>query len=239
MAVLSFPASYKTSSAEMASLLTKAKIDKKGWNEVIRSFDAVHVWQEWFAARYGDLIELRHRSNPDDPPDIELIFARGRMGLEHTALQPYPLGYAEAIASEVNPRRGRSLPSLSREWTRQELEKLALGIGDAPWADVGDEHRAAVKSLFSSLQRKAKEPASQVICITDEATFGDANTEWLASELDHLLNTDVFAQFGNRTVILLHRNNDLQFFSALVRRGEPLQAKRNGKPTLPRSPFSF
>jgi hypothetical protein len=238
MAVLSFAASYQTPLPEMAKLLTG--LDDKGWNEVIRTLDAIQVWREWFAARYGELKVLRHRSNPDDPPDLDLIFENGQIGLEHTALMPYPLGHAKAIAKEVNPAGGRSLPSLSRQWTRKELEDLALGMpGSAPWANVDDEHNAAFAALISTLRRKLHEPASQVVCVTDEATFGSADTEWLASGLYDILSTNEFQHFGDRTVVLLNRTNHIQFFSALVRRGEPLQAKRDGKPVVPRAQLRY
>ena len=215
-------------------------LDGKGWNEVIRALDAIQVWRDWFEMRYGELKELRHRSNPDDPPDLDVVFENGQIGLEHTALMPHPLGHAEAIAKKVNPRGGRSLPALSRQWTRKELEDLALGMpGYAPWANVFDEHQVAFGSLVATLQRKLKGPASNVICVTDEATFGSADTEWLASGLYEIANTSEFAELGDRSVILLHRANHIQFFSALVQRGKPLQAKRDGNPTVPRAPLSY
>lgn len=214
----------------MAKLFVQSPLDGKGKNEVIRSLDAIQVWQEWFAPRYGELKELRHRSNPDDPPDLDLVFERGEVGLEHTALKPCPLGHAEAIAAEVNPHGGRFLPSLSRQWTRDELEELAFPKTRASWANSSDEYRVVFASLVATIRRKIRDPASQIICVWDQATLENTADERQAIHLWQTVNTDEFEHFADRTVILLRRDNPLQFFSALVRRNEPLQARRNDKP---------
>ncbi len=233
MAIVSFPASYHTSPEVLVKLLDKSSLDGKGKNEVDWSFDAIQIWQEWFAARYGELKELRHRSNPDDPPDLDLVFERGQVGLEHTALKPDPLGYAEAIAGKVNPMGGRFIPSLSRQWTRDELKRFALGI-KASWAKTSEEHRVAFECLIEALRRKMQNPTSRIICVRDEATLEltlkPIRSERLAKDLWQVVNTDEFEDFADRTVILFHRDNELQFFSALVRRREPLQMNTDGVP---------
>ena len=225
MAITAFPLSYRTPLREVAKLLRQSSLDGKGRNEVVRSLDAIQVWQEWFADRYGVLKELRHRSNPDDPPDLDLVFEREEIGLEHTALKPYPLGHAQAIAAEVNPGGGRFLPSLSQKWTRDELANLALGMNPS-WANASDEHRVAVGSLLTTLKRKVQNPASQIISVWDEAMFGTWDIERLARDLSEALNAKEFERFIDRTVILLHRDNASQFYSSLVRRGEPRKDKR-------------
>jgi hypothetical protein len=240
VAITPFPATYQTSSLEIAQLLLKSPLDGGESNEVLRALDAVQVWREWFCERYGELVEIWHHSNPDDPPDLDLLFEKGQIGLEQTSLMPHPLGYAKAIAKEVNPGGGRLLPGVSQEWTREELERLCFPrTSDAPWAAVGDEHRVAFEKLVSTLRKKMKEPASRVISIYDETTFGGADTEWQTSGLHRVVNSVEFADYGDRTVIFLQRDNDTRFFSALIRRGEPIQAKRDGKIALPRKPLSF
>src|SRR5437762_278180 len=103
MPIASFPASYRTTDDEINACVLQSRLDGNERNEVIWSFDAITIWRDWFATRYGELKELRHRSNPDDPPDLELVFERRLVGFEHTSLKPRPLGHAEAVAHEVNP----------------------------------------------------------------------------------------------------------------------------------------
>lgn len=240
MAVLAFPASYRTPLEEMARLLRLTRLNKKGRLEVLSALDAVSVWQDWFSSRYGPLTEIRHRSNPDDPPDIDLVFERESVGLEHTLLMPPPLGHAEAIADEINPGGGRILPGISGNFSRQDLEQLAfLMAGKAPWSNVADDHRIAVAALLSAVQRKIRDSGSQVVCVNDKASLEGAGADWLASELYAAVNTNEFADLGDRTVIFLQRDNHIQFFSALVRRGEPLRALRDSAPVVPRAPLFY
>src|SRR4051812_11257145 len=111
--ITAISASYQTQQNELHDLLRESLLSGKERNEVLWSLDAIQIWRKFFEDLYGKLLSLRHRSNPDDPPDLELIFEDAAVGLEHTSLMPYPLGHAEAVAREVNPRGGRSLPSLS------------------------------------------------------------------------------------------------------------------------------
>ena len=203
-------------------MATNSQLNDKGWKEVVESFHVVHVWRAWFAERYGELKELRHRSNPHDPPDLDLVFENGQIGLEHTALKPYPLGHAGAIAKEVNPTDCRGIPSISPNWTRAELETVAFWR-NASRSNMTDDCYAALESLASTVRRKLKEPLSDIICVMDEASFGVMGSKWLASQLWQLVNSKEFERFGDRAVILHHRYTDMQLFSAVVRRGEPLQ----------------
>lgn len=238
MSITPIPASYQTPISTVVGRAIECGLKGKCGNEVIRGLDAIQVWRDWFEERYGELSEIRHRSNPDDPPDLDLVFESGQIGAEVTSLKPFPLGYAEAVAEEINPNGGRLLPSITGAFDRERLEKLALNL-DHEWADVGDEHRRAVECLVETVTRKMKEPASRVICVIDETTFGFTDTEWLATHFHRLLDGKLFGALGDRVVILLNRLNDLQYFSALFQRGAPLLAKRDGVLVCPLDIFQF
>ena len=77
MPITSLPVSYRTTDDEINACVMQSSLDGKERNEVIWSFDAITIWQDWFATRYGEFKELRHRSNPDDPPDLELFLNKG------------------------------------------------------------------------------------------------------------------------------------------------------------------
>lgn len=238
MAITSFSVSYSTDVLEVAKMATALNLQAKAWNELVWSFDAVQVWRVWFLEHYGELFELRHRSNPDDPPDLELIFEKEQLGLEHTAFMPYPLGYAEGIVREINPSGCVGIPSISRQWTRPELINEILGV-TSEWANVSDEHNTAIDALVSSIRRKIKEPASRVVCVTDRATFGGASTEWLVSQLWSVVNAKESECYSNRIILFMNRSNNIQFFSALIQRGCPLLAYRDGESIIPRKPLFY
>jgi len=229
MAIVSFAICETTSLSDLREMATKSQLDKQGWEEVVESFSAIQVWRSWLGDRYGELKELRHRSNPDDPPDIDLVFEKGQLGLEHTALEPPPLGHAEAIAKEINPGGGRAIPSIARQWARPELESMAFWQNGSD-SFMSDDYSAALESLVSSIRKKLKDQLSRIICVIDKASVGIMESEWLASQLWHQMNTADFELLGDRVVILHHRCTDTHFFSALVCRDEPLQACLDGKP---------
>jgi hypothetical protein len=88
MAISSFPVTYDTPLRELSQRLAASGLKEKERKEVLWSVDAVQIWEDWFSQRHGQLSEVRHRSNPDDPPDIDLVFDRADLGCEHTALLP-------------------------------------------------------------------------------------------------------------------------------------------------------
>jgi len=204
-------------------------LDGKEQNEVLWSFDAIQLWREWFAPRYGELKELRHRSNPDDPPDLDVVFEIGEVGFEHTALKPYPLAYAEAIASEINPRGSRILPGISLKWTREKLEKLSSGCscGVSAWSHIDEDQNVAFRNLTATLKRKLYDSASDVICVRDELPFREADFQQLAVCLDQVLNTEGFGHSAGRVFILIRPDKSL---SAVLQRGQPMQVKRYAEP---------
>jgi hypothetical protein len=169
---------FETSAVDVGKLATSAGLKRKEWNELVWSFQALAVWCTWLVDRHGPLQKVRHRSNPDDPPDLDLVFEKETVGVEHTALQPYPLGYAQAIAEEANPKGGRIIPSISQKWTRQQLEGLALNIVGVrpPFANVADEHSHALQSFVEGAERKIK-GSSKIIVVTDSISHGNYDTE--------------------------------------------------------------
>jgi hypothetical protein len=225
VAIISFPASYQTPIEGLIGSIRQFALNGKQQNEVLWSFETILIWQEWFVEQYGELKELRHRSGGDDPPDLNLVFKTREIGFEYTALKPYPLGYAEAIASEINPKGSRILPGISLEWTRDKLERLASGnsAGTQVWSNASDDYDLALRNLIATVQRKLCDSESDIICVRDDTTFLCDDFEGLALRLSDLLNSQEFQHAAHRTVILVCARHSL---SALVRRAEALRLKR-------------
>src|SRR5437868_3372446 len=92
-----------------------AGLDKKSSREVCRCWDVLQIWRDWFHKKFGELRLIRHRSPPDDPPDLELVFERKIVAFEHTRLQPEHIGRADAVRKrEIAPDVCTVVPAISK-----------------------------------------------------------------------------------------------------------------------------
>ena len=223
MAINKLSITFETSLQEALATARTAGIDKKGRTEVVECLDMAQVWREWFSARFGELLSVRHRSNPDDPPDIELIFHEKCMAVEHTRLQPYPLGWAEDIATEIDPSRCILIPPMSgRQRNRSGLLDEMLRIGSAS-VGPNQEQAVIVGKLLSTAKCKMKKlPHGSVICVVDEIHLFPPEFECISRESARILNSDESADFNSYTLIFLSRSGPNQTRSVLIRRQEPI-----------------
>jgi hypothetical protein len=56
--------------------------------EVVECWDMLAIWWDLIEERFGQVRSIRHRSPPDDPPDLEIVFADRTIPFEHSHLQP-------------------------------------------------------------------------------------------------------------------------------------------------------
>jgi hypothetical protein len=221
MAISMLSITFETNLQDALDAAKAAGIRRKGRNEVVECLDMAQVWREWFSLRFGELLSVRHRSNPDDPPDIELIFPEKCIAVEHTRLQL--LGWADDIAKEIDPSRCIAIPPVSGPHrNRSELRNLMLGIGSAS-AGPNKERTVTVKKLVSIAKRKIKTlPHGSVICVVDEMHLFPTEFAGVSHECARILNSDAFGGFDLYTLILLSRSGPNQTRSALIRRQEPI-----------------
>ena len=92
---------------------TNVGLDAHGLEEIRDCWDCALIWEDWLEQHFGIISAVRHRSPPDDPPDIELIFGETVVGVEHTRLQPPPLGWSNGLRTVIDPRATTVVPSLS------------------------------------------------------------------------------------------------------------------------------
>ena len=213
-------------------LLVSSPLDAQGCEEVRDCWDAVLIWHDWFTTRFGEIQSVRHRSPPDDPPDVELVLPTESLPLEHTRLQPNPLGWAEGLRKSIDPSATTTVPSISRPpQNRAEMIDVMLGVNPAAaWSDVIDDLRVIQTSLATTLSRKIKAlPNGGVIVIANHVQMTTTETTALPTIVSGILNGGTFNDFGRYSLILTSRNNMLQFRSTLFRRGEaPLHRERSG-----------
>src|SRR2546423_6395703 len=155
MAITELPLNGSVDLSAAWDIVIAAGLNAQACEEVRDCWDIVQVWTDWFAVRYGEITGVRHRSNPDDPPDLELIFAENVVACEHTRLQPAPLGWAEGLRDEIDPSSCITIPSISKPPKHREaMIDTMLGLSQDPWSDVIDDLVVVRNSLAQSVRRK-------------------------------------------------------------------------------------
>jgi hypothetical protein len=107
MACVDLPVTLSTPILKVAKAATALGLKTKEWNEVVRAFDALSAWSKWLTDRYGENQKIVHRSNPDDPPDLTLVFEGSTVGVEHSVLYP-PRSGKRRLSLGKTTRRGVS-----------------------------------------------------------------------------------------------------------------------------------
>lgn len=202
--------------------------------EIFQCLDMIQIWQPRFTKMFGQIVEIRHRSAPDDPPDLDLIFSDGRIvGMEHTRLQPPHLGQADALM--LKSREGGFIPSISSPPKNfQEMKDIIAGV-KMPWSSVGDDAAAIFDRLAITLRTKMRGiPNGGIIGVVHDLIVSNTKKRMIAELAEDIVNRAEFSDFANYTLILLDRANHHQFHSSLVRRGEPIQEKIGEPPPLTR-----
>jgi hypothetical protein len=212
-----------------------AKLSVKSSREVCRSWDVFQIWRDWFG-KFGEFKLLRHRSPPDDPPDVELVFAARIVAFEDTRLQPEHLGRAEALRDrKIAPDVCTTVPAISKpiKSSEQLIERM-LGIPqDDLWTNVADEHAALLRLLNETIRKKIDRlPDGGIIGIIDEVAVMGHTLEFMFQAAEELIESNEFSDFGNRVLIIQSRLNVLQYTSALITRSDGRLMRSSERPAI-------
>jgi hypothetical protein len=169
---------------------TKGDSSCGGCEEVCRCWDVLQIWSDWFH-RFGEFKFLRHRSPPNDPPDLELVFAERTVAFEDTRLQPEHIGRADALRDgKIAPEICTAVPAISKPIKSSErLIQGMLGIpqGDL-WTNVADEHAALACLLSETIRKKMDRlPNGGIIGIIDEVAYMGHTLEFLFQAAEDLI----------------------------------------------------
>jgi hypothetical protein len=195
--------------------------------------DMVQIWQDWIKDTFGKIARINHRSRPDDPPDLELVFENGQaVGMEHTQLLPKHVGEAEAWLR--TSQHGGGLPSISSPpANKDELRDIVAGVKHV-WSNVIDDWKTIFDLLAVTLRKKiGGMPNGGIIGVVCDLFVSDEYKHLLAQVANDIVNRIEFKDFTNYTLILLSRSNRLQFYSALIRRSNILEKIGNPPPPSP------
>jgi hypothetical protein len=211
---------------------TTPRLSGQARNEVYHCLDMLQIWHHFLKEKFGELTRINHRSQPDDPPDLELIFGSRIVGMEHTKLLPSHVGEAEAWLRESG--QGGGLPSISSPpANKEELRDIVAGIKPA-WSDVIEDWKTIFDLLAITLRKKMRGmPDGGIIGVVYDLFMMDRDNHLLATVAHDIVNRAAFADFANYILILLNCSNPLEFHSFIIQRGDILEQKGSFPPLNP------
>jgi len=200
-------------------------------SEVYECLDMLQIWREFLQERFGELTGINHRSQSDDPPDLELIFDHRVVGMKYTKLLPSHVGEAEAWLHKSG--QGGGLPSISSPpANKEELRDIVAGIKPA-WSNVVDDWKTIFDLLAITLRKKmAGMPNGGIVGVVCDLFVLDQSEQLLAQIAHDLVNRVEFSDFGKYVLIVLNRSTHSKFYSALIRRGMDISEQRGNPPPL-------
>lgn len=200
----------------------EAGLPPQSIEEVIDCWDVIQIWWNEIEERFGTIRQLRHHVPPDDPPDNELICAGEIVPIEHSRLQPYPMGQFENLRNEVSPDECVLEPSISNPpRSRQEMLESMFNMTHPPFENAADRWTIIRNTLAQIVRRKMLGLSGHgVVAVLDRLHEHDGA---LLGNIAHdMINSPTFADFAPFTLILLTRFNFRQFHSSMIRRGQPV-----------------
>lgn len=204
---------------EVAQAIAAAGLNDQGWSEAFECWDMLQVWQDWVSETFGRITEVRHRSPPDDPPDIELVFEDGRsVGMEHTRLQPQHLGQANAYMRKSG--KGGFVPPIWPPPANFDDMKATIA-GEKGDSDFIPELLKTFDLLCLTLSKKIQGlPNGGIIGMVHDLDIDCFNQHQMRDMAQDIVNRPEFEGFSNYALILLRRLNHRQYKSLLIRRGQ-------------------
>jgi hypothetical protein len=156
--------------------------------EVLQCLDMIQTWQPWLTKTFGQIVEIPHRSAPDEPPDLELIFTDGRIvGMEHTRLQPSHLGQADALMRKSG--EGGFIPSISSPSKDfEEMKNIVAGI-KIPMSSVVNHAAAIFDRLAITLRTKMRGiPNGGIIGMVHDLVVSSTKKRMIAEIAENIVN---------------------------------------------------
>jgi hypothetical protein len=143
------------------------ELEARGWPrksslEARQFVVSIRPWLDHLSSKYGEITEMLHLDNPDDPPDVYVTFENSTIGFEVTQLLPEEFAHFEQVISDFRKDHFTVSPTLSAgKLTRGEMVRMGLDLdGMRGLAAVGEETRL-LKARFESQFRKKTDIAGK------------------------------------------------------------------------------
>ncbi len=220
MAIVPLPLKFDLGYQDIYQIVAAAGLNDQACNEAAECWDMLQVWRDWVSKTFGNIVEVRHRSGTDDPPDLELVFQDDRViAMEHTHLQSQHLGQASAFM-RASGKGGFVPPIWPPPANFAEMKDIVAGAKTED-ANFVHELLKSFDLLALMLRRKMRGlPKSSIIGMVHDLNIDCFNRHQLRDMAQNIVNRPEFGDFTNHTLILLDRWNHCQYRSLLIRRGQ-------------------
>lgn len=154
-------------------LVTKfgEKLDDKLFYELSSVLQGLRPSKDVFHETIGPVHKANLHSNPDDPPDVNLIIAEKdlKVSVEHTDFNNPMRGYVSGLHISEFPSAGIFLPpvSQSRPISREETLKAMFNPGQN-WTTPMQTTQATAFQLEECVSKKLKKFSPDFLVITDK-----------------------------------------------------------------------
>ena len=224
MAVVNLALTWDLADEQVFDIAKAAGLKKQSRLELLQCWDITRTWSDWIISNFGAVTAVRHRTPPDDPPDVELICEKQTVGMEHTRLKPPHLGQADALMRKSG--QGGFIPSISSPPKNfKEMINIVSGVTPS-WSSTMEDWKAVFDLLAITLRRKINGmPSGGIIAVVHDLVVATTNQRILAEVAQNIINRDEFADFVDYTLILMDRSNFRQYHSSLIRRGEDIRER--------------
>jgi hypothetical protein len=213
-----FPVTFANSTDDLWTLAGK-RLGRTEYYELRYAFQLLTLWRDEFRGRWGELKEISHLSNPDDPPDVIAHFANASVNIEVTSIDPEHIcQYSKLGGTELRDVVSAELPLSHKPANKSEaLEIMSCPGHSMAWARTEDECRVRREVIHERVQKKLQKATIQaiepgILLLTGDV-FGD--------RFEHNAIKEIFAKIAAMPdlqawlIAIVHCWNSVDFYTAI------------------------
>ena len=213
-----FSVTFATSTDNLWKLAGK-RLGHTEYYELRDGFQLLTLWCDEFRDRWGELKEISHLSNPDDPPDVIAHFANASVNIEVTSIDPEHIcQYSKLSGTELRDVVSAELPLSYKPANKSEaLEFMRRPGHSMAWARMEDECRVRREVIRERVQKKLQKATIQAIepgiLLLTGGVFGD--------RFEHNAIKEIFASIAATPdlqgwlIAIVHCWNPVDFYTAI------------------------
>jgi hypothetical protein len=202
---------------------------KENWAlEAYHCLDALRIWEDAFRPKYGELLSLTHRFGGDDPPDVDAVFERGTVPMEHTCVEPENRRKAHALLP--NQMR-RVIPAANKVKSVKGIRKASNPWGQDAFTDVIPEAHANYDLIAKAMREKMGKCSRGAVIVLE--SHSGSSCEWTVEParvaFDLIKRESGWEKYA---FVLLARDNPVSYASAFISAERPFEIRRFSPPPM-------
>ena len=213
---------------EFARKLPIEDIKENGALEAYHCLDSLRIWEDVFRPKYGELLSLTHRFGGDDPPDVDAVFERGTLPMEHTCVEPENRRKAHALLP--NQMR-RVIPAANKVRSVKGIMKASNPWDQDAFTDVIPEAHANYNLIAKAMREKMGKCSCGAVIVLE--SHSGLSCEWTVEPVrvafDLIKRESGWEKYA---FVLLARDNPVSYASAFFSAERPFEIRRYSPPPM-------